>query len=227
MANAWSIAGEIKRGLRRARQPDKAEGMRAYLKSELPCLGVVAADRRASVGEAFRSHELDRSTWGAVVDALWDEPEYREDRLAAIDLLCAGAARDHRDERTLERCERMIVEGAWWDLVDGVGWAVNDILDRHRRRATPIVRTWIDADDVWLRRVAITSQLRSKEDTDLTLLTDAIEANAGSGEFFLQKAVGWALRSYARTDPDWVRSFVAAHRDELSPLSVREATKHL
>jgi 3-methyladenine DNA glycosylase AlkD len=91
----------------------------------------------------------------------------------------------------------------------------------------PVIREWSERPERWLRRASIICQLDAKASTDLTLLTDVIEANLADREFFIRKAIGWALRQYARTDPDWVREFVAAHRDTLSPLSYREAIKHL
>ncbi len=134
---------------------------------------------------------------------------------------------DHRDLDALELCHELIIEGAWWDLVDAASWAVGDILGRERVRGTEVVRGWLDDDGVWLRRAAITAQRRLGEDTDTELLADAILASVGSGEFFLDKAIGWALREHAKTDPDWVRTFVAEHEDELAKLSRDEATKHL
>ena len=89
------------------------------------------------------------------------------------------------------------------------------------------MRGWAIDDDRWLRRVAVICQLGAKDRTDRALLTDAVLANAADRDFFLRKAIGWALRDYARTDPAWVRRFVTAHEDELSPLSKREALKHL
>jgi 3-methyladenine DNA glycosylase AlkD len=91
---------------------------------------------------------------------------------------------------------------------------------------TPVLRTWIRAPDRWLRRTAVICQLGARERTDLALLTEAIEANLDDGDFFLRKGIGWALRQFARTDPQWVRAFVAAH-PALSPLSRKEALKHL
>ena len=84
---------------------------------------------------------------------------------------------------------------------------------------------WSGDEDLWIRRIAILSQLGRRDRVDRELLSDVIEPNLGDREFFIRKAIGWALREYARVDPDWVRSFVAAH--DLSPLSRREATKHL
>ena len=85
---------------------------------------------------------------------------------------------------------------------------------------------WTADDDLWIRRSSIISQLKQREATDLELLTIAIESNIEDTEFFIRKAIGWALREYGKTDADWVRAFVAAH-PELSGLSRREALKHL
>ena len=91
----------------------------------------------------------------------------------------------------------------------------------------PTVRAWATDDDRWLRRTAVIAQVGARERTDLDLLSHAIESNFDDRDFFLRKAIGWALRQYARTDPDWVRAFVAAHDDRISGLSRREALKHL
>jgi len=91
----------------------------------------------------------------------------------------------------------------------------------------PLIRGWSKDPDRWLRRSSIICQLRFKERTDVELLTEVIDANLADREFFVRKAIGWALRQYARTDPDWVRAFVLARDGSLSPLSRREAMKHL
>jgi 3-methyladenine DNA glycosylase AlkD len=101
------------------------------------------------------------------------------------------------------------------------------VLARHREGATPVVRGWATDEDLWLRRTAVIAQLGRRESTDLDLLTHAIEANLDDRSFWLRKAIGWALRDYARTDPDWVRSRVETYGDRLSGLSRREATRHL
>ena len=121
----------------------------------------------------------------------------------------------------------LITAGAWWDVVDDVSHRVGDALLADRERVEPVVREWIDCDDLWLRRSAVICQLGHRERTDLQLLVDAIEPAMPEREFFLLKAIGWALREYARTDPAWVRRFVAEHEDALSGLSRREALKHL
>ena len=89
------------------------------------------------------------------------------------------------------------------------------------------MRAWIDDRDLWLRRTSIICQVGHKESTDEGLLFDACASRLHEGEFFIRKAIGWALREYAKTDPDAVRAFVDNHRDEMSGLSIREAAKHL
>ncbi len=122
--------------------------------------------------------------------------------------------------------EEMIRTGAWWDHVDEVAHRLAELLDAHPAELAVELRVWADDGDFWIRRAAIIAQLQRKDSTDRDLLTAAIEASIGEGEFFLRKAIGWALRDFARTDPDWVRAFVDAHPG-LSPLSRREALKHL
>jgi 3-methyladenine DNA glycosylase AlkD len=98
-------------------------------------------------------------------------------------------------------------------------------MDTHPAQTAARIRAWSTDDNLWLRRVAILGQLGRRDRVDLALLADAIEPNRADPEFFVRKAIGWALREVARWDPDWVRAYV--DRVELSPLSRREATKHL
>jgi len=120
-----------------------------------------------------------------------------------------------------------IVTGAWWDFTDEIASRrIGPLLRAHPAQLTPVLRAWATDEDRWLRRTAVISQLGSGAATDLRLLRDAIEANLRDPDFFLRKGIGWALRQHARVDPAWVREFVADH-PELSPLSRREALKHL
>jgi 3-methyladenine DNA glycosylase AlkD len=121
----------------------------------------------------------------------------------------------------------MITTGAWWDHVDEVSHRVGGLLRAFPGDIGPIVTQWARAGDRWLRRSSVICQVGLKDATDTALLSDAVVANLDDRDFFLRKAIGWALRDYARTDPAWVRQFVAQHEARLSPLSRREALKHL
>jgi 3-methyladenine DNA glycosylase AlkD len=122
----------------------------------------------------------------------------------------------------------MIVTGAWWDLVDPLATHhLGDILRSDRRRVTALLKKWARGDDMWKRRAAILSQIRFKADTDLALLYSCIEPNLAHTDFFIRKAIGWALRQYAWVDAKEVRRYVRAHNDALSALSVRQALKNV
>jgi 3-methyladenine DNA glycosylase AlkD len=179
--------------------------------------------------EAVTLHPpADRATWEATIRELWDDADYREERYAALTLARLPRARTWRDPASLALCEHLVVTGAWWDLVDeSAQHLVGDVLLRHRAEATPRIRAWASADDVWLCRTAIICQLQHGAATDLELLTHAVEVNLDDPSFWIRKAIGWALRQHARTDPDWVRAEVGRLGERLSPLSRREATKHL
>jgi 3-methyladenine DNA glycosylase AlkD len=86
---------------------------------------------------------------------------------------------------------------------------------------------WSVDDNIWLRRIAIDHQLLRKEKTDTALLEAIIENNFGQKEFFINKAIGWSLRDYSKTNPEWVRAFVEKYRDKLAPLSIKEASKYI
>jgi 3-methyladenine DNA glycosylase AlkD len=154
---------------------------------------------------------------------LWREAAYREERHAAIALTGLPEARGALELLPLH--EEMITTGAWWDLVDGVAPRIRDLLLAHPAQLRPVLLDWARSADRWLRRSAVIAQLGAKDRTDTALLTEVIEVNAADPEFFVRKAIGWALRDLAKSDPAWVRRFLTEH--ELSPLSRREAARNL
>jgi 3-methyladenine DNA glycosylase AlkD len=229
-----ALVGTIKAGLAAVGDPAKAAGMQAYMKSAMPFRGVSSPDRKRLLRGLFQMYPPpDRPTWEATVRLLWDLASYREERYAATALTGHRVARPWQDLAAMPLYEHMIVTGAWWDHVDELAsQRVGPILRSHPVQMSALLREWAVSSDRWLRRTAILAQLGSKESTDVGLLSDVLTANLRdqdpiTNDFFIRKGVGWALRQHARTDPAWVRAFVTTHRDQLSPLSIREATKHL
>ena len=166
------------------------------------------------------------ATWETTLRRLWDGAAHREERYAALAIIRSKPSASHAGRmESLALYEHFLRTGQWWDLVDETSHAVGLVVRQHPAAAARM-RVWATDPDMWVRRSAIICQLQHKADTDLDLLTGVIEANQEDSEFFIRKAIGWALRDYARTDGDWVRAFVQAHPD-LSPLSRREALKHL
>ena len=225
MAADVELIAAVRAALREA-QPDLARPMQAYMKSATPFLGVrVPAMRTLTRGEAKLRPFATSADLIDTVLRLWREAAYREERYAAITLLDTPAARRHRDPALLPALEELIVTGAWWDYVDELAHRAGDLLLSWLAEVRPAILTWTRSEDRWLRRASIICQLGMRDRADVELLTVTIEAAIGDSDFFLRKAVGWALRDYARTDPAWVRSFAETH--DLSPLSRREALKHL
>ncbi len=227
------LVGEIRRRIAEAADPARAPRMQAYMKSAMPFRGVASGPLAALCREVLGAHRLpDRAAWESAVRTLWDDAGYREERYAALALAGHRYYRGYQDPAALDLYRHLVVTGAWWDYVDPIAaHRVGDILRAHPAEVTPLLRAWAVDDDPWLRRAALLAQLGSKDRTDTALLAFVLERNledsAHGGEFFIRKAVGWALRQHAKTDPDWVRAFVAAHQDRLSGLSRREALKHL
>lgn len=203
--------------------------MQAYMKSTMPYLGVQTPDHRRICRAIFRAHPLDSfQTWRDTVLTLWREARYREERYAAIALAGASSYKSFRTLRALPMYREMIVTGAWWDYVDSIATRqLADILRNSPLRMSAILRKWAVDDNIWLRRSSIIVQLNFKSETDLTLLYDCMEPSLRRKEFFLGKAIGWALRHYARTDPREVLQYVRDDDAQLSPLTRREALKHL
>ena len=206
--------------------PHTAAGMAAYMKTDMPFYGVKKPQRVPVFKAMLARYPLhSRAEYSAAVKALWERP-HREEKYTAIGL--AAAYPQYVTVVSVPLYKRMIVEGAWWDFVDGIAAdLIGSVLRKDRTRMSAITDRWIGDDDMWLRRTAIICQLRHKADTDEARLFRYCHQRAHEKEFFIRKAIGWALREYAKTAPADVRAFVLAHRDLWSGLTYREATKHL
>jgi 3-methyladenine DNA glycosylase AlkD len=224
-----ALVAEIRDGLAAAGDPARAPQMQAYMKSSLPYRGVSLPVCRRIARRAVADHPPgDRSAFLATVRVLWDDAGYREERYAALALVRDRRYAEYRDPEALPLYRHLVVTGAWWDLVDEAAThLVGPLLLGHPREVRPVVLSWATESDRWLRRTAVICQIGAGSRIDTDLLTRAVDANADDPDFFLRKAIGWALRQHARVDPDWVRAFVADRADRLSPLSRREALKHL
>ncbi|MDE0408653.1 MAG: DNA alkylation repair protein [Alphaproteobacteria bacterium] len=222
------IRDSVIAALGEAADPARAAQQQAYMKSAMPCFGVSVPQCRRIAGSVFRAHPLpDAPAWKAVILELWRKAARREERYAAVELLLFGRYAKWLEPARLPMVEELVVTGAWWDFVDPIASrGVGTMLAAHPGPTKAVLREWANDDDIWKRRTAILAQLRAKRATDTALLADAIRPSIGEPEFFLRKAIGWALREYSKTDPAWVLEFVGTHAG-LSDLSRREALKLL
>ena len=223
------VVAAVRSVLARAGDPAIAVGQQAYMKSAMPYHGVPSPVLKRVLRPVLAAYAPgDRATHEATVLALWDGASHREERYAATTLARHRVARRWQDPAALDLYRHLVVTGAWWDHVDEVAThLVGGVLAGHREEVTPVVRAWGRDDDLWVRRTAVLSQVNHKSDTDTDLLREVVEANVADPSFWLRKAIGWALRQHARTDPEWVRAEVERLDGRLSGLSRREALKHL
>jgi len=220
---------KLRKALTSVADPERAAGQQAYMKSAMPYHGVSSVPLRQVCKKVFAQCDVGTfERWSEQVLALWRGAEFREERYAAIGLAGDRRARPYQAMRALPMYEEMIVSGAWWDYVDALAsHHLGAILKAEHLEMRKRMREWSRCDDMWKRRSSIICQLGFKQQTDLKLLYACIAPSIDSSEFFLRKAIGWALRQYAWTDPHEVVRYVTEHRLRLSPLSKREALKNV
>lgn len=229
-----ALIDDVRASLRAVADPARAPAMERYMKSAMPFLGVSLTPIGTVVREVDARHPLATfEVWRDTLLALWRGATHREERYVALGLASRPRYRRFRTLAALPLYEEFIVTGAWWDHVDGTAKLVRDLVRDDHDEMVPRMQDWARSDDVWKRRAAIISQLGLKARTDWPLLVECIEANLegpgrdGRQPFWIRKAIGWALRDYARTDPECVRAYVEERGARLSGLSRREALKHL
>jgi 3-methyladenine DNA glycosylase AlkD len=235
---------DLRRELKRVAVAANAPAMQAYMKSDMPYHGVSAAAMRAACRKVFAARPMaSAEAWRREALALWDGATHREERYAAIEWTGDRRARPFRTLEVLPMYEHMIVTGAWWDTVDALAkLRLGELLRREPKKMRSRMLAWSRDTNIWKRRSAILCQLAFKEETDLPLLyaclEPSLEPNLSRGAlrgrslsatdlFFLRKAIGWALRQYAWTDPKEIARFVWSQGAALSGLSRREALKNV
>ncbi len=210
--------------------PARAVGQQRYMKSSLPYFGVAMPRTVAITREVVAEFPLNSyEDWHDTVLTLFREATHRELWYVATELAKRPAYRAYaRSKDALDLWETIIVEGAWWDIVDDVAaHLVGGLFEADAPWTAAHMRRWATDEHLWKRRTAIICQIRRGTNLDLTLLHDCIEPNVGDADFFIRKAIGWALREASKTHPDEVVRYVHDHRDRLSALSKREALKRL
>lgn len=207
-----------------SRDEKKAIPMQNYMKNHFPFFGIKTPERRRAVKQFFEASGILKKDFqeGLVLD-LWKKDE-REYQYAALDYIEKSMKK--LNIQHLPFLEQLITSKSWWDTVDMLApKPVGAIALKHPEVIAERIDGWAYGNHLWLRRSAILFQLKYKEHTDEALLYQYIEQNKGSKEFFIQKAIGWALREYSKTNPASVRTFIES--TDLPNLSVREGSKYI
>lgn len=212
---------ELLENLKIVANPDDAVAMKAYMKNKFEFLGVKTPARRKLAKTFFKQQTDSVIDWNFINEA-WNNP-YREFQYAALDYL--EIRKKLLTPSDLPRLKKLAQTKSWWDTIDFLDRLVGSIIARFPE-TKEIILSWSCDQDFWLRRLAIDHQLLRKEDTDTELLEKILVNNLGQTEFFINKAIGWALRDYSKTNPDWVRDFIERHQAEMAALSIREGSKY-
>ena len=222
LKKAWNHHGIIEK-FEANRNEELAGPMTTYLKNHFPFLGIKSPLRKTILKEQFVEYALPEPT--QLFEEVWKlynlpEREYQYAAFALIEKM-----RSNLTTKDFPALLQLIEAKSWWDSVDSIApHFVGHIVKLDRDYGSKIMFEWSLSDNMWTNRSAILHQLKFKHETDTGLLFEIIKQHSDSKEFFIQKAIGWALREYAKTNPDLVKFFVEEH--SLKPLSKREALKH-
>lgn len=207
---------------RAAANPEKATPMSAYMRDQFSFLGIPTPERRKLSRDFLKAMSKKAIDWD-FIHKCWEQPE-REFQYLAKDYL--AKSRSTLTVADIPKLCELAVQKSWWDTIDGLDVIIGDIALRFPEINETLLQ-WSKDENLWLRRIAIDHQLGRKDKTNTQLLEQIIINNLGEKEFFINKAVGWSLRDYSKTNPDWVRDFIERHRNEMAALSIREASKYI
>ena len=200
----------------------KAIEMSAYMKNQFAFLGISASPRKEIENKIFKSVAKENIDF-KFTDKCYKN-KYREFQYAAIDYL--NFKKGYLNISHIEILKNYILTKSWWDTIDHLDKIVGDIALRDER-VNEILLNWSLDENIWIRRVAINHQILRKEKTNIELLEQIIINNFNQKEFFINKAIGWSLRDYSKTNPKWVRDFIKRHKNSMNNLSIREASKYI
>lgn len=214
----------LKQAFEKASNEKEAKGMKAYMLNQFEFYGIKTPQRDVLVKAFLKTQRIQQyKELEQIVKHMWSQKE-REWQYAAIDLLASHITLWRSS--TINLIEYCLTHKSWWDAVDGIG---SDWLPKYfsvfAEKQIPVTQKWNQSTNLWLQRSSILFQRSYKKNTNTQLLAEYIVHHQSSKEFFIQKAIGWALREYSKTNPKWVKSFVESNN--LAPLSKREALKRL
>ena len=205
------------------RNQEQAKKMSAYMKDNFFFLGIPKPQRAKLEKEFIKKAKKEKTIDWNYVFMLWDLPE-REFQYLALDYILA--LKNSLEKPDIGKIRLLVTKKSWWDSVDSLAKDLTGVLcAKHPELVQSHILKWAESDNIWLVRTAVLYQLKYKESTNTELLSAIINKNSNNKEFFITKAIGWALREYSKTNKEWVKSFLESYT--LQSLSVREASKYL
>ena len=202
---------------------EQAQKMSKYMLNKFEYIGIKTPERREIFKIFFKEYKNEEKIDWEFVNKCW-ENKYREFQYIAADYL-----KNMKDELTIDdipKFKQLILKKSWWDTIDNLDMTIG-ALGLKDSNVNKILLEWSIDENIWLRRIAIDHQLLRKEKTNTELLEKILKNNLGQAEFFINKSIGWALRDYSKTNPEWVKNFIEKNKEKMAKLSIREASKYL
>jgi 3-methyladenine DNA glycosylase AlkD len=209
--------------LEKSENKSTAAAMSAYMKNLFPFLGIQSAARRKIANRYFKLVRGEKHIDWEFVKICWEKP-YREAQYIASDYVLSK--QKYLTDADIPQLKMLLTTKSWWDTVDILSKLFGTLSLSYPHVSDMMIK-WSTDENMWLRRTAILHQLGLKEKTDTGLLLKILCNNFGTEEFFINKAIGWSLREYSKTDPAWVRGFIAKYEYKLSKLSIKEGSKYI
>ena len=207
----------------RHKNEEQAQKMSKYMLNKFEYIGIKTPERREIFKNFFKEYKNEEKIDWEFVNKCW-ENKYREFQYIAADYL-----KNMKDKLTIDdipKFKQLILKKSWWDTIDNLDMTIGALALKDSN-VNKILLEWSLDENIWLKRIAIDHQLLRKEKTNTELLEKILKNNLGQTEFFINKAIGWALREYSKTNPEWVKNFIEKNREKMAKLSIREASKYL
>ena len=202
---------------------EQARQMSKYMLNKFEYIGIKTPERRKIFKNFFKEYKNEEKIDWEFVNKCW-ENKYREFQYIAADYLKNMKDKLTRDD--IPKLKQLILKKSWWDTIDNLDMTIGALALKDSN-VNKILLEWSIDENIWLRRIAIDHQLLRKEKTNTELLEKILKNNLGQVEFFINKAIGWALRDYSKTNPEWVKNFIEKNKEKMAKLSIREASKYL
>ena len=202
---------------------EQAQKMSKYMLNKFEYIGIKTPERRKIFKNFFKEYKNEEKIDWEFVNKCW-ENKNREFQYIAADYLKNIKDKLTRDD--IPKLKQLILKKSWWDTIDNLDMTIGALALKDSN-VNKILLEWSIDENIWLRRIAIDHQLLRKEKTNTELLEKILKNNLGQAEFFINKAIGWALRDYSKTNPEWVKNFIEKNKEKMAKLSIREASKYL
>ena len=202
---------------------EQAQKMSKYMLNKFEYIGIKTPERRKIFKNFFKEYKNEEKIDWEFVNKCW-ENKYREFQYIAADYL-----KNMKDKLTIDdipKFKQLILKKSWWDTIDNLDMTIGALALKDSN-VNKILLEWSLDENIWLRRIAIDHQLLRKEKTNTELLEKILKNNLGQTEFFINKAIGWALRDYSKISPEWVKNFIEENKENMAKLSIKEASKYL